>query len=101
VLVGVFQENRAYAAFAALGIVLGAWYMLWTFQRLMQGEVTHPENRSLPDVQGREWGLLLPLVILMFLIGLAPNLLLNRMDKSVSQMLKQAGAVSVTYLQDR
>ena len=71
--------------------------MLWTFQRVMQGETKHPENADLPDVRGREWGLMLPLVVLMFLIGLLPNLLFSRMEASVGQFLQDArpGAVSM------
>ena len=98
ILLGVFRANRAFAALAALGMIFGAWYMLWTFQRLMHGEVRHAENAALPDLRGREWALLVPLVVVMFLMGILPNLLFGRMDASVRQFLQAARPGAVTLL---
>ena len=52
---------------------------------------------TLPDLRGREWAILVPLVVFMFLIGILPNLLFSRMDASVGQFLQEArpGAVSM------
>lgn len=64
--------NKAYAVFAAIGVILAAAYMLWMYQRVMFGPVTHEENKKLIDLNAREIGLLIPLVIFMIWIGIRP-----------------------------
>ncbi len=50
ILLGTFEYNRCFAVLAASGIILGAVYMLWMYQRVMYGEITHEENRHLSDL---------------------------------------------------
>ena len=64
--------NKAYAVIAAVGVILAAAYMLWMYQRVMFGPVTHEENKNLLDLNARETGLLIPLVIFMIWIGVRP-----------------------------
>lgn len=64
--------NHAYAVFAAIGVILAAAYMLWMYQRVMFGPITHEKNKKLVDLNGREIGLLVPLVIFMVWIGIRP-----------------------------
>jgi NADH-quinone oxidoreductase subunit M len=64
--------NKAYAVIAALGVILAAAYMLWMYQRVMFGPITNEENEKLIDLNGREIGLLVPLVIFMVWIGIRP-----------------------------
>ncbi|MFQ5927752.1 MAG: NuoM family protein, partial [Terriglobia bacterium] len=54
ILLGAWQESKVWAAFAVLGIVLAAAYLLWLYQRVMFGPVTHPENEKLRDLNLRE-----------------------------------------------
>jgi NADH-quinone oxidoreductase subunit M len=89
-LVGIFRENAAAAVFATLGIVLGAWYMLNLFRRAFAGPLRRPENRTLPDLRRREALILLPLVILMFAIGILPGLILRPTDAAVGDLLNRA-----------
>jgi NADH-quinone oxidoreductase subunit M len=89
-LVGIFREATAAAVFATLGIVLGAWYMLKLFRQTFAGPLARPENRTLPDLRPREALILLPLVILIFVIGIMPNLILRSTDRSVDLMLTRA-----------
>jgi NADH-quinone oxidoreductase subunit M len=88
ILVGTFKAQPIYAAFAALGIILGAWYMLTMFRRVMHGPLDKPANRELKDLSAREIAVLVPIVILIFLIGIFPNLFLAKMGTSVAALLQ-------------
>lgn len=89
-LVGLFRESSAAAVFATIGIVLGAWYMLDMFRKTFAGPLVRAENRTLPDLTGREALVLLPLVVLMFVVGILPGLFLRPTDASVENLLSQA-----------
>jgi NADH-quinone oxidoreductase subunit M len=89
-LVGIFRESTAAAVFATLGIVLGAWYMLDWFRKAFLGPLDRPENRTLPDLRRSETLVLLPLVILMFVIGILPNLILQPTSTAVNDLLARA-----------
>jgi NADH-quinone oxidoreductase subunit M len=93
ILLGTFETHRVYAILAALGIILGAVYMLWMYQRVMYGEITHEANRQLTDMNGREIALMIPIVVLMFWIGIYPNTFLRKMDESSSLLLEQSKMV--------
>jgi NADH-quinone oxidoreductase subunit M len=99
-LVGIFRESTAAAVFATLGIVLGAWYMLDWFRRTFVGPLDRPENRTLPDLRRREALVLLPLVILMFVIGIFPNLLLRPTSTAVNDLLARADERRVVLLDE-
>ena len=73
----------AMGALAATGIVLGAVYMLTMVRRVLFGPVVHDENRDLPDLNRREVLVLAPLLALVFLIGLFPNLFLDKTRATV------------------
>ncbi len=89
ILLGTFEAHRIFAILAAIGIILGAVYMLWMYQRVIYGEVTHEANRQLKDMNGREIALMIPIVVLMFWIGIYPNTFLRKMDKSSAHLLEQ------------
>lgn len=89
ILLGTFEAHRVFAVFAAIGIILGAVYMLWMYQRVIYGEVTHDVNRQLKDMNGREIALMIPIVVLMFWIGIYPNTFLRKMDKSSAHLIEQ------------
>lgn len=100
ILIGVFQESPAAAAFATLGIVLGAWYMLDLFRRTFNGPLDRAENRMLPDLRRREAVVLLPLVILMFVIGILPSLIVQPTDAAVDALLDTAEARRVVLFDE-
>lgn len=68
---------------AATGVIWAAVYMLWMLQRVVFGKVTNPENAKLPDLNAREIGLLIPLLVLMLFMGVYPNVFLTRSQASV------------------
>jgi len=88
ILLGVFRSNVVYGVLATTGVILGAAYMLWMFQRVMFGKITHPENEKLKDLNAREIGILVPMVILIFLMGIYPKLFFSKMDASVEKFIK-------------
>jgi NADH-quinone oxidoreductase subunit M len=92
ILVGMFKTSVTYTAFAVLGIVLGAAYMLWLYQRTMFGTPDTPENQTMRDMNWREIGYMLPLVILMFWIGLYPRPYLNLMQPTVQHYVTKMQA---------
>ncbi len=91
ILVGTFKSRILYASIAATGIILAAVYMLWMFQRVMFQEITHEENKTLKDMSKRELAVLIPIVLLIFWIGIYPNSFLRKMDASVNHLLQKAG----------
>jgi NADH-quinone oxidoreductase subunit M len=91
VLQGVFADStyRLWAVWAAVGIVLGAAYMLWLYQRVMFGELEHEENQNLPDLNWREMATFVPLIILAFWIGLYPKVFLEYLHEPVNQIVER------------
>jgi NADH-quinone oxidoreductase subunit M len=87
ILQGVFVVNRMWALVGAAGIVLGAAYMLWLYQRTMFGKVENPANNSLKDLSVRELVTFAPLVALAFWIGLYPAPFLSRIESSVVRVI--------------
>jgi len=73
ILQGAYSANRVWAYWAVSGVVLGAAYLLWLYQRVFWGKVTHEENRHLKDLSTRELATLVPLVVFCFWIGLYPK----------------------------
>jgi NADH-quinone oxidoreductase subunit M len=73
ILQGAFSANKVWAYWAVSGIVLGAAYLLWLYQRVFWGKVTNEENQHLSDLNGRELATLVPLVALCFWIGIYPK----------------------------
>ena len=74
---------------AATGIVLGAAYMLWLYQRTMFGELSNPKNKDLADCNAREIGYLLPLVAMALWIGLYPTPFFRTMQAPVDKLVRQ------------
>ena len=87
ILVGAFEHHRMATTLAATGVVLGAVYMLWMYQRVIFGKVENPENQKLKDMNVRETWVLAPLIILILWMGVYPKPFLTRMEPSVEKLL--------------
>jgi NADH-quinone oxidoreductase subunit M len=87
ILQGAFVASKVWAAFAASGVVLGAAYMLWLYQRTMFGKVENPKNEHLPDLNLREIVTFAPLIALAVWIGLYPAPFLRRIETSVNKVV--------------
>jgi NADH-quinone oxidoreductase subunit M len=98
ILLGTFRVSPLHAVLATAGIILAAVYMLWMFQRVMFGPLTHEANRHLPDLSPRELLTLVPILVLIVWIGIYPQPLLRTTEASVKQLLAQ---VHVGYRAER
>ncbi len=87
VLVGSYPTLPALAIVATSGVVLAAIYLLWAYQRVFTGEPEREENRILSDLSAREIGLLAPLVAVVLVVGLYPNILLDKIAPDVEMTL--------------
>jgi len=88
VLLGSFRTAFSWTAVAALGVILSACYMLWMFQRVVFGPVTHEENRSMRDLTFRERLVFAPLLALIFWIGFAPQAFIDRTQPALDRVLE-------------
>ena len=88
ILQGAFSAKRVWAYWAVAGIVLGAAYLLWLYQRVFWGTITNEKNRHLPDLNPRELATLLPLVALCFWIGLYPKPFLDFLHKPMGDLAR-------------
>jgi NADH-quinone oxidoreductase subunit M len=86
-ILGAFQWKPVYGVVAASGVIFSAVYMLWMFQRVNYGPVTHPKNEHLPDLSWSEWAALGPTVVLAILMGILPGIFLRPMEPSVERLL--------------
>jgi NADH-quinone oxidoreductase subunit M len=98
ILRGTFEVNKTWAAWGTLGVILGAAYLLWLYQRVMFGSVTNPQNEHLPDLNAREYATLLPLIALAFWIGIYPAPLFKTLEQPVRQLVER---YNPTYYQPR
>jgi NADH-quinone oxidoreductase subunit M len=94
VLLGTYYEYGYWVVPAAFGIVLAAIYLLWAYQRVFHGEPAG-ENRTLPDLSGRELATLLPILALIVFIGVYPKPFLERIEPAAQRAVLQLRNCSV------
>jgi NADH-quinone oxidoreductase subunit M len=88
ILLGTFKANVVYAVIGTFGIVLAAVYMLWMVQRVFFGEVTNEANKSLLDLSPRELLITIPLIVMIFWIGVYPHTFTSKIETSVSRLVQ-------------
>jgi NADH-quinone oxidoreductase subunit M len=104
ILLGVFQINQTYAVFATLTIVLGAWYMFNLYRQIMQGPVEegvdkNTESVGVRDLSAWESVALIPIIILIFVLGIFPNLVFNRTEPSAAVLVGESLSASTTVME--
>jgi len=87
IMAGALQKNLWWAVAGGAGIVLGAAYMLWLYQRTMFGKLDNPANQNLTDMNWREWATVVPLIVMAFWIGLYPAPFFRALDKPVNKLV--------------
>jgi NADH-quinone oxidoreductase subunit M len=92
ILTGVFLADWHWAAWASLGVILGAAYMLWLYQRVFFGELTNEKHKGLEDVNLREILTLAPLIVMCFWIGLYPKPFFEMTAKSAEKIVVAVNA---------
>ncbi len=89
VLIGVYQVNTWVAALAALGVILGAAYMLWLYRRTIFGTLEKDDLKQILDMDRREIAFFAPLIVLAILMGVMPGPFLDVMHVSVDHLIQQ------------
>ena len=102
ILLGSFGSEALttalFAGFAAIGVILAAIYLLTMYQKIFLGPLDKEENKVLKDINVREILIMVPLLILIFWIGLYPDPFFGLMDASVEQLVANLQAVAVAGL---
>jgi len=87
VLSGTFQARAVYGILGTTGVIWSACYLLWMYQRVFFGKVTHDVNNTLPDLSGHERAALWPTAVVALVMGVAPLIWLNLIDPAVQGAL--------------
>jgi NADH-quinone oxidoreductase subunit M len=87
VILGSFSANMAFGAVASVAVVLGAIYLLWSYQRMAYGPVRE-EHRALPDVSVREIAVLAPILALLLVFGVYPKILTDRIEPTTEAIVR-------------
>lgn len=96
ILLGAFESQlRWWTVVATSGVILSAVYMLWVFQRVMFGELDNPKNQKLTDLNAREIAIMVPLLVMIFFIGLYPKPFIDRMDPAIKKLVAQVRVSTV------
>ncbi|MFA7061235.1 MAG: NADH-quinone oxidoreductase subunit M [Pedobacter sp.] len=96
VLIGAFEgQLRWWTVVASSGVILSAVYMLWMFQRVMFGELDNPKNQVLKDLNAREIIIMVPLIALIFIMGVYPNPFIEKMEPAIKKLVAQTKPASM------
>ena len=88
ILLGTYSVSWKWATWAALGVILSACYLLWSYQRVFFGEVTHEKNESLPDASARERGILFAMAVVTLWMGIG-SVYLTRRTANATDTIRQ------------
>src|SRR5204863_5898493 len=89
VLLGTYQRHWGWASWAALGVILSACYLLWSYQRVFFGEITREKNRTLPDVTAREKWILATMAIVTLWMGMGSTFITARTAAAAQSVIEE------------
>jgi NADH-quinone oxidoreductase subunit M len=89
ILLGTYQAHWQWASWAALGVILSACYLLWSYQRVFFGELTHEKNKTLPDASGREKFILVTMSLVMLWMGIGSTYFTRRTAAASQTVIDQ------------
>ena len=92
VMVGSFKTFPYFTTVSALGVILGAAYMLWALQRIIYNPLDKAENAHLTDLNWREIGLLVPVIAAILWLGIYPKPVLERMEAATTAFVQSVEA---------
>jgi NADH-quinone oxidoreductase subunit M len=101
ILLGTFKAREGFAYVAVTGVVLGAVYMLWMFKRVFfgeKGELVKDEHHPLHDLSAREIAVMVPLLIMVFWMGLFPNQFLDYSKASINHLVTSKANYQLTIM---
>lgn len=96
---GVFAANKTYAILSVSTVILAAAYLLWMFERVMHGPITNERVLSYKDMNTREILYLVPIVVLMFWMGLYPRPFLSKIEPSVARAVAGITSAKKVFVQ--
>ena len=97
ILLGTYQAHWNWAAWAALGVILSACYLLWSYQRVFYGEITHNKNAELPDTSARERFILVTMAIVTLWMGIGSVYITKRTAAASETVLEQMKRPNLAY----
>jgi NADH-quinone oxidoreductase subunit M len=105
VLSGAFQSavphGMLFAILGSSGVIWGACYLLWMYQKVFYGQIHHDENKTLPDIDGRERISLVPLVVMAVIMGVASPYWMKSIQPAVVSTLPQSAGVKAQAQKDQ
>jgi NADH-quinone oxidoreductase subunit M len=90
VLSGAFQAKALYGILGASGVIWGACYLLWMYQKVFYGPMRHDENKSLPDLDGREQISLWPIAVMALVMGVLSPYWMKTIHPAVAEIDRHA-----------
>ena len=99
VLSGAFQAKAIYGILAASGVIWSACYLLWMYQKVFYGPIHHDENKSLPDLDGREQVSLWPLAVMALIMGVVSPYWMRSIDPSVASTIPKTPTTAKTQIE--
>jgi len=101
IMLGSYVQSWTAVVFAVTGVILGALYMLWTYERVMYGPITKKVNETIRDLNAREIATMVPLMVLMVVMGLYPKFIFVRMEPAITQVLSRVHSAQARLAQER
>ena len=87
ILLGAFKKSALVAVLASFGVIFAAAYMLWLYKRVVFGIIKNKKLRTILDLNLREVIIMVPLLIVVFIMGIFPNLFLDPMRLPIKNII--------------